>query len=251
MPKHVSARRPLDGLEERHVRQLSHSVHAPADGICHAQSIVRSGDGQRTPQSAQALGCHAQTVRERVHAFNQRGCDGRGMQPGGGRKPRLTQLERSTLLGLVKRPAPGKPTDELTGALEVPALPAEPAWTLATLTAAAQAQGIQLAHSQLRARCAASSTRKASAGAARGCGRRARTWTVPQQGADRRALSRAARGCKGRLRRRAWTGDAHAIFRLLPVGRPLASAGSRRWITSGEGTKAGSMGRCACATARR
>ncbi len=150
MPKHVSARRPLDGLEERHVRQLSHSVHAPADWIFHAQIIVRSWDGQRTRQIAQALGCHPQTVRERVHAFNQRGFEGLGMQPGGGRKPRLTQLERSTILALVKLPPPGKPTYELTGELTAPDPEAEPEWTLDTLTAAAQAQGIQVARSQVR-----------------------------------------------------------------------------------------------------
>ena len=37
MPKHLTARPPLDATEERHVRKLAHSMHAPADWIFHAQ----------------------------------------------------------------------------------------------------------------------------------------------------------------------------------------------------------------------
>jgi hypothetical protein len=54
-------------------------------------------------------------VRERFHAFNERGLEGLGMRPGGGRKPRLTELERSTILGLVKTTPPGKPGYARTG----------------------------------------------------------------------------------------------------------------------------------------
>ena len=72
------------------------------------------------------------------------------MQPGSGRRPRLTQLERSTILALVKLPPPGKPTAALTGALAAPHPEAEPEWTLDTLTAAARERGIQVARSQVR-----------------------------------------------------------------------------------------------------
>jgi transposase len=150
MPKHIAARPPLDAAEERQVRKLARSSHAPADWIFHAQMIVRSWEGQRTRQIAQELGCHAETVRQRLHAFNERALDGLGMQPGSGRKPRLTQLERSAILALVKRPPPGKPTYVLTGELAAPDPEAEPEWTLDTLTAAAQARGIQVARSQVR-----------------------------------------------------------------------------------------------------
>src|SRR5258708_6825742 len=75
---------------------------------------------------------------------------GLGRQPGSGRKPRLTKEERSTLLALVKRPPPGKPTDELTGELVAPDPEAEPEWTLETLTAAAQERGSPVARSQVR-----------------------------------------------------------------------------------------------------
>src|SRR5260221_11218801 len=151
MPKHVSARPPLDATEERQVRKLAQSAHAPADWIFHAKLVVRSWDGQRTRQIAQEPGCHPETVRQRLHAFTARVFDVSVSQPGSGRKPRLTQEERSTLLALVKRPPPGKPTYELTGELAAPHPQAEPEGRLDTLTAAAQQRGIQVARSQGRA----------------------------------------------------------------------------------------------------
>ena len=119
MPKHLTARRPVDATEERKVRTLTHSMHAPADWIFHAQIVAHSWDGLRTRQIAEALGCHPQTVRERLQAFNERGFDGLGMKPGGGRKPRLTEQERSTILYLIHFPPPGHPTYEPTGELHV------------------------------------------------------------------------------------------------------------------------------------
>ena len=150
MPTHLAARSPLDTREDRYVRKLIHSTHAPADWILHAKIVARSWDGLRTRQIAEDLGCHPQTVRERLHAFNERGLDGLGMQPGSGRKPRLTEAERSTILALVKLPPAGKPTYELTGELAAPDPAGEPEWTLDTLTAAAQQHGIQVARSQVR-----------------------------------------------------------------------------------------------------
>ncbi len=150
MPKHLAARPALDETEARQVHKLARSAHAPADWIFHAKLVVRSWDGRRTRQIAEELDCNPQTVRERLHAFNDRGLDGLGMKPGSGRKPRLTHLERSTILALVKLPPPGKPTYELTGELAVPDPKAEPEWTLDTLTAAARQRGIQVARSQVR-----------------------------------------------------------------------------------------------------
>jgi hypothetical protein len=94
----------IEAIEERQVRRLAHSVHAPANWIIHAKMILRSWEGLRTSQIGEELGRHAQTVRDRLHAFNEHGLDRLGMQPGSGRKPRLTQLERSTILALVKLP---------------------------------------------------------------------------------------------------------------------------------------------------
>ena len=150
MPKYLSARRLQEASEERQVRKLAHSLHAPADWIAHAKMVARSWEGQRVREIAQALGCHPQTVRDRLHAFNERGLDGLGMKPGSGRKPRLSEQERSVILALVKLSPPGKPTYELTGELAAPNPAGEPEWTLDTLTAAAQQQGIHVARSQVR-----------------------------------------------------------------------------------------------------
>jgi transposase len=127
MPKHMAARPPVDATEERKVRKLTHSMHAPADWIFHAQ-----------------------IVRERLQAFNDRGFEGLGMKPGGGRKPRLTEQERSTILYLVQLPPPGKPTYEPTGELHVDDPKGEVEWTLNALTAVARQHGIQVARSQVR-----------------------------------------------------------------------------------------------------
>ena len=152
MPKLLQARPALDAREARQVQKLAMSTHAPADWIAHAKMIVRSWDGARTRTIAAELGCHPQTVRERFHAFNERGLEGLGMRPGGGRKPRLTELERSTILGLVKTTPPGKPGYARTGEFEAEdergEAPAE--WTLDTLTAAARARGSPVARSQVR-----------------------------------------------------------------------------------------------------
>jgi len=150
MPKHLAARPALNEAEARQVCKLAQSTHAPADWIFHAKLVVRSWQGQRTHQIAEVLGCNPQTVRERLHAFNDRGVDGLGMKPGSGRKPRLTEEERSLIRALVKRPPPGKPTDERTGELAAPDPDAEAEWTLDTLTASARQRGIQVARSQVR-----------------------------------------------------------------------------------------------------
>ena len=108
MPKLLAARPPLDEAEELQVRRLARSHHAPADWVVHAQMVVRSWDGLRTRLIAEELNCHPQTVRERFHAFNARGLDGLGMKPGSGRKPRLSEAERSAVIALVATPPPGR-----------------------------------------------------------------------------------------------------------------------------------------------
>jgi transposase len=150
MPRYLSARPPGDLAEAQHVRRLAHSRHAPADWITHAKMVVCSWEGRRVRQIAVELRCHPQTVRDRLHAFNERGLEGLGMKPGSGRKPRLSEQERSIILALVQAPPPGKPTYERTGELAAPDPEGEPEWTLDTLTAAAHERGIQVARSQVR-----------------------------------------------------------------------------------------------------
>jgi transposase len=151
MPKLLHARPPLDAREARQVHQLATSTHAPADWIAHAKMIVRSWEGQRTHAIAAALQCHPQTVRERLQAFNERGLEGLGMRPGSGRKPRLSEAQRSAIIALARTAPPGKlvPAPD-SGELQARDEAKEPEWTLDSLTAAARAQGIQVARSQVR-----------------------------------------------------------------------------------------------------
>src|ERR671938_1106364 len=118
MPKLLRARPPLDVTEERQVRKLAGSRHAPGDWIRRAQMIARSWDGLRTAVIAGELGCHPQTVRERLLRFNAEGLDGLGDRPGSGRKPRLTEAERGVILGLVAAAPPGRLTRRPHGELE-------------------------------------------------------------------------------------------------------------------------------------
>jgi transposase len=155
MPTLLYARAPRDEREERQVRKLAHSAHAPADWVVHAQMIARSWDGWRTSTIAVELGCHMQTVRERLQAFNERGLDGLGLKPGGGRKPRITQAERSAVIALTASPPPGRLVTSSDGTV-APAGSARgedgdtAEWSLDALAAAAQAQGIQIGRSQVR-----------------------------------------------------------------------------------------------------
>ena len=80
MPKHVSARAAQDEREERQVRKLAGSQHAPADWKFHAQIVVESWAG-KTPQAiALVLHCHPQTVRIHLTHFNAQGVNGLGMR---------------------------------------------------------------------------------------------------------------------------------------------------------------------------
>jgi transposase len=152
MPKLLSARPPAAAVEERQVRRLASSTHAPADWVFHAKMIVASWEGQRTRAIAAALGCHPQTVRERFHAFNTRGLDGLGMKPGGGRKPRLTAAERSVVIGLVAGPPPGRLVTQADGSLAPASAKGGDSseWSLDALAMAAQAKGIQIGRRQVR-----------------------------------------------------------------------------------------------------
>jgi transposase len=152
MPKLLRARPPRDDQEERQVRKLAGSRHAPGDWIRRARMIARSWDGLRTTAIAQELGCHQETVRERLTRFNAEGLDGLGDRPGAGRKPRLSEAERSTLIALARSTPPGRPIQWPDGTLtpvdDRPEAPAE--WTLDSLVVAAGERGIMIRRSQVR-----------------------------------------------------------------------------------------------------
>jgi transposase len=149
MPKLLFARAARGDEEERAVGKLAGARHAPGDWIMRARIVALSWDGERVPAIAGTLGCHPETVRRRLHRFNAEGVDGLGDRPGPGRRPRITQAERSRIIALVKTTPPGK-ADWAGGELAA-ADPGQPAvWTLNTLTDAARAAGIDVHRSQVR-----------------------------------------------------------------------------------------------------
>ena len=150
MPKLLFARPPVDAVEERKIRKLAGARHAPADWIRRAQMVTLSWDGVRVPAIAHTLGCSQKAVRERLARFATEGLDGLGDRPGAGRKPRISQAQRSQLIALARSTPPGRLVRDDTGELTT-ADPAGPAvWTLNALTAAARAAGIDIARSQVR-----------------------------------------------------------------------------------------------------
>jgi transposase len=150
MPKLLFARPPKDPDEERTVRKLAASRHAPGDWIQRARMIARSWDGLWTTQIAAELGCHPQTVRERIWRFAAEGVEGLADRPGGGRPPRLTEHQRSQLIALARSDPPGRLTRQADGRLAARQPHRQAHWTLDGLTAAAHRLGIQVQRSQVR-----------------------------------------------------------------------------------------------------
>jgi transposase len=150
MPKLLFARPPKDPDEERTVRKLAASRHAPGDWIQRARMIARSWDGLWTTQIAAELGCHPQTVRERLARFAAEGVEGLADRPGGGRPPRLTEHRRSQLIALVRTDPPSRLTRQADGRLAARQPHRQAHWTLDGLTAAAHRLGIQVQRSQVR-----------------------------------------------------------------------------------------------------
>jgi len=150
MPKLLFARPAVDAEEERRVRQLAASRHAPGDWIQRARMIVRSWAGWRTSAIAADLSCHPQTVRERLTRFNAEGLDGFADRPGAGRKRRLTETERGRLLALASTTPPGRLVFNGEGELVAGDETGAAHWTLDALVTAAAAQGIAVRRSQVR-----------------------------------------------------------------------------------------------------
>jgi len=141
MPKLLFAHAARDEKEEHQIRKLAGSRHAPADWILRARMIVGSWERKRTTAIAAELGCHPQTVRERITRFNAEGIDGLGDRPGAGRKPRLTEQERGRIIALARSAPPGKlvQTGEELQAVEPEK---EAQWSLAAPAHAAHDKGI-------------------------------------------------------------------------------------------------------------
>lgn len=108
MPKMLTARLPEDVDEERKIHKLAGSRHAPRGWILRARIVSLSWQGLRTARIVEKLGCHPKTVRKRLHRFNALGIDSLGDRPGAGRKPRITEDERSRIIALVAKNPPGR-----------------------------------------------------------------------------------------------------------------------------------------------
>lgn len=149
MPKLIFARSPQGQEEEYRIHKLARSRHGPAHLILRARIIVASWEGQRTTTIADSLSCHPQTVRKHVTRFNTQGLEGLEDRPGTGRKPRLTEGERSQIIALVRTPPPGKLVRQ-GETLVAQDQEAEAHWTLDALASAAQSRGITVGRSQVR-----------------------------------------------------------------------------------------------------
>ncbi len=152
MPRLPRARRPEDAEEERKVRKLAGSRHAPGDWILRARIICRSWQGLRNAKIAEELGCHPKTIRERIHRFNAEGIDGLAERPRTGRRPRLTQPERcSRVIALVaKRTHRASSSPSLTACSAPRTRPRQLTyWTLDALAEAARETGIEVGRSQV------------------------------------------------------------------------------------------------------
>jgi transposase len=89
-------------------------------------------------------------VRERFHRFNEEGLDGLGDRPGAGRKPRITEQERSKIIALVSKEPPGRLVTESDGVMRAEDETEAAYWTLDALAEAAREMGIRVGRSQVR-----------------------------------------------------------------------------------------------------
>ncbi len=150
MPKLLFARTSKDNDEDHTIQKLASSRHGPMDVILRARMIAASWQGHRTTTIALELDCHPQTVRDRLHRFNEAGIDGLLDRPRSGRKRRITEAERSDIIALVSTAPPGRLMRQSEGELRAEDEEANAHWTLDALTERAQKQGIKVKRSQVR-----------------------------------------------------------------------------------------------------
>jgi transposase len=150
MPMFLYARPAADAVEEQKIRKLAGARHAPADWIQRAKIITLSWAGLHTTAIAAELGCNPKTVRQWLHRFNTDGIDGLDDRPIPGRPRRITEHERGRIIALARSTPPGRPARTAGGDLRAADEKAPAQWTLNSLTEAAQADGIQVARSQVR-----------------------------------------------------------------------------------------------------
>ncbi|MEU3355211.1 helix-turn-helix domain-containing protein [Streptomyces sp. NPDC037389] len=132
------------------VLRLARARKAPHDLAVRARMVEMSWAGETVPLIAEELCCDEKTVRRWLHRFNRSGLEGLEDLGGQGRKPRITQAERSHVIALVKRPPPGRPRRQADGTLEADDKNGPGVWTLDALAEAARKDGIEVGRSQVR-----------------------------------------------------------------------------------------------------
>ncbi|MFK8906761.1 transposase [Streptomyces sp. YS-3] len=146
----LRARPSRDENEQRVVHRLSRARKAPRDLVLRARMVELSWSGQRVLAIADELRCSPKTVRCWLHRFNRCGLDGLEDLGGQGRKRRITEAERSRIIGLVKQSPPGRLAVQANGELAAEDESGPPEWTLDALAAEAQRLGIEADRSQAR-----------------------------------------------------------------------------------------------------
>ncbi|WP_317440653.1 helix-turn-helix domain-containing protein [Streptomyces collinus] len=145
-----TARPSRDENEQRLVHRLSRARKAPRDLTLRARMVELSWSGRRVPIIADELRCSPKTVRRWLHRFNLCGLDGLDDLGGQGRKRRITEAERSRIIGLVRQPPLGRLTVQADGELAAEDEAGPPEWTLDALAAEAGRLGIAIGRSQVR-----------------------------------------------------------------------------------------------------
>ncbi|MGW3036671.1 helix-turn-helix domain-containing protein [Streptomyces sp. NPDC001178] len=132
------------------MHRLARARKAPRDLVMRARMVELSWSGHRVPAIADELRCNPKTVRRWLHRFNRFGLDGLEDLGGQGRKRRITETERSRIIGLVKQPPPDRLTVQAGGELAAADESGSAEWTLDALAAEAGRIGIEVGRSQVR-----------------------------------------------------------------------------------------------------
>ncbi|MFM9499781.1 helix-turn-helix domain-containing protein [Streptomyces galilaeus] len=174
-----------------------------------ARMVDLSWSGQRVPAIAHELRCSPKTVRRWLHRFNCLGLDGLEDLGGQGRKRRITEAERSRIIGLVRQSPPGRLTVQAGGELAAVDEFGPPEWTLDALAAEARQLGIGIGRSQVRRILLAEGVRW----------RRTRSWTRSKdpdfEGKGRGSSS----STPARPPAPGWSPDGHRIKSEVDYGR--------------------------------
>ncbi|MFB7499870.1 helix-turn-helix domain-containing protein [Streptomyces sp. NPDC056161] len=163
----LRARPGCDEGDQAVVHRLASARKAPKAVVERCRMVELSWDGWLVPQIAGELRCSQRTVRRWLHRFNRSGVQGLEDLGGQGRGRRITEVERSKTVGLVRLTPPGRLEVQPPNGMWASDESGPPERTLDTLTAAARDLGIEVSRSQVRRSLPAEGVRR----------RRTRSWT--------------------------------------------------------------------------